>query len=70
LKSHLISFDLLSKAHYDGLEGAALKEKLTIDFNAFLLDRAKLVAAAILQLTQGSTPSLDGLWTAHLVSEM
>ena len=70
LKSHLISFDLLSKAHYDGLEGAALKEKLTIDFNAFLLDRAKLVAAAILQLTQGSTPSLDGLWAAHLAGEM
>ncbi len=66
LKSHLISFDLLSKAHYDGLTDAALKEKLTMDFNAYLLDRAQLVAAAMLQLTQGNIPSLNGMWTVHL----
>lgn len=65
LKSHLISFDLLSRAHYDGLAGTVLKEKLTTDFNNFLMDRAQLVAAAMLQLTQGNIPSLDGLWSGH-----
>ncbi len=62
LKSHLIPFDLLSKAHYAGLEGAALKQKLSEDFNNFLLNRAELVVAAMNQLTEGNSPSLDRLW--------
>lgn len=66
LKSHLISFDLLSKAHYDNLNGASLKQKLTEDFNGFLRDRAKLVVAAMASLTAGNSPSLETLWSAHL----
>lgn len=66
LKSHLISFDLLSKAHYASLEGPAFKQQLIIDFNEFLRDRAKLVVAAMTVLTEGNTPALETLWTKHL----
>lgn len=66
LKSHLISFDLLSKAHYANLDGASLKQKLAEDFNSFLRDRAKLVVAAMASLTAGNSPSLETLWSAHL----
>jgi hypothetical protein len=65
LKSHLISFSLLSKAHYDGLEGAMLKQRLTDDFNGFLRHRARLVAAAMAELVEGNSPTLEVLWTAH-----
>lgn len=67
LKSHLISFDLLSKAHYAGMEGAAFKQKLAADFNEFLRDRANLVVAAMASLTEGNSPTLETLWTTHLV---
>ena len=66
VKSHLISFDLLSKAHYAGLGGASLKQRLADDFSEFLRDRAKLVVAAMDSLTAGNSPSLDALWSAHL----
>ena len=66
LKSHLISFDLLSKAHYANLDGPSLKRKLAEDFNGFLRDRAKLVVAAMASLTAGNSPSLETLWSAHL----
>ena len=66
VNSHLISFDLLSKAHYAGLGGASLKQKLSDDFSEFLRDRAKLVVAAMDSLTAGTSPSLDALWSAHL----
>ena len=69
LKSHLISFDLLSKAHYDSLEGSILQQKLAEDFNNFLRDRATLVVAAMSALAEGNSPSLDALWTAHLASK-
>lgn len=68
LRSHLISFDLLSKAHYAGLEGTAFKTKLTADFNEFLRDRANLVVAAMTSLTEGNSPALETLWTMHLTS--
>jgi hypothetical protein len=68
LKTHLISYDLLSKAHYAGLDGETLQKKLTVDFNNFLLDRAQLVVAAMSALTKGDSPSLDELWSAHLVN--
>ncbi|MBK7416849.1 MAG: DUF262 domain-containing protein [Dechloromonas sp.] len=66
VKSHLISFDLLSKAHYASLGGASLKQRLADDFSEFLRDRAKLVVAAMDSLTAGNSPSLDALWSAHL----
>jgi hypothetical protein len=64
LKSHLISFDRLAAAHYAGLQGEALKTKLTQDFDRFLRARAALVVAAMKQLAEGQTPSLDALWIA------
>lgn len=66
LRSHLISFDLLSKAHYANLHEASFKKKLTEDFNGFLRDRAKLVVAAMNALTSGNSPTLEALWSAHL----
>lgn len=68
LKSHLISFDLLSKAHYAEMEGAAFKQKLAADFNEFLRDRANLVVAAMTLLTEGSSPALETLWATHLAN--
>lgn len=66
LKSHLISFDLLSTAHYADLDGAEFKEKLVADFDKFLRDRANLVTAAMNVLCEGNSPTLDGLWDQHL----
>lgn len=66
LKSHLISYDLLSKAHYTGVEGIALKHKLAADFNQFLRDRANLIIAAMTLLAEGNSPALETLWTTHL----
>lgn len=69
LKSHLISFDLLSKAHYADLEEAAFKQKLTTDFSEFLRDRANLVVAAMTSLTEGNSPALETLWVTHLATK-
>jgi len=63
LKTHLVSFDLLGKAHYQGLEGDALKTKLEADFNAFMRDRAQLVYQAVIKLAGGEQPSLDSIWS-------
>lgn len=67
LKSHLISFDLLSKAHYESLEGDPFKQKLAADFNEYLRDRAYLVVKAMESLAEGNNPTLDALWATHLV---
>ena len=66
LKTHLISFDLLAKAHYAKLEGDALKTKLQNDFYDFLRDRAELVFAAMISLADGNQPTLHALWTEHI----
>ena len=62
LKTHMVSYDLLSKAHYQGLEGEALKAKLETDFNQFMRDRAQLVHKAVVRLAVGEQPSLDSIW--------
>jgi len=64
LKTHMVSYDLLSKAHYQGLEGEALKAKLETDFNQFMRDRAQLVHKAVVHLAAGEQPSLDSIWAA------
>lgn len=64
LKTHLVSYKVLSKAHYQALEGDALKAKLETDFNSFMRDRAKLVHRAVCQLACGQQPSLDSIWVA------
>ncbi len=66
LMSHLISYELLSKAHYAGMAGEELKQKLSSDFNEFLRDRAELVVAAMTYLAEGNEPSLHALWEEHL----
>lgn len=66
LKTHLVSYDLLSKAHYQGLEGEALKTRLEADFNQFMRDRAKLVHHAVVRLAKGEQPSLDSIWAASI----
>jgi hypothetical protein len=49
-------------AKYSNLQEAALKEKLTKDFNAFLQARAQLVAKAVEMLASGANPTLDAVW--------
>ena len=62
LKTHLVSYELLSKAHYQDLAGEALKSKLEVDFNRFMRDRARLVHQAVMLLATGEQPSLDSIW--------
>ena len=62
LKTHLVSYDLLSKAHYQELDGEALKSKLEVDFDRFMRDRAQLVHQAVIRLSAGGQPSLDSIW--------
>lgn len=62
LRSHLISYDLLSNAHYAGLTGDELSKKLNKDFSQFLQSRAALVVAAMNKLVAGEAPQLDELW--------
>ena len=62
LKTHLVSYELLSKAHYQDFDGDALKSKLEVDFNRFMRDRAQLVHQAVLLLAIGEQPSLDSVW--------
>ncbi|MBX3589938.1 MAG: DUF262 domain-containing protein [Burkholderiaceae bacterium] len=69
LKSHLISFELLSKGHYADLNGEALKKKLSDDFSEFLRDRAQLVVSAMEALVNGNSPTVDALWTLHVASK-
>jgi hypothetical protein len=65
LKSHLISSELLEKAHYAGLVGDALRSKLFVDFDEFIRQRAMLVVSAMNFLTEGKEPSLETLWTSQ-----
>ncbi|MCY4358034.1 MAG: DUF262 domain-containing protein [Gammaproteobacteria bacterium] len=62
LKSHLVSYPLLSQAHYQNLQGDELKAKLQADFNDFMRDRASLVHQAVKHLAVGEQPSLDSIW--------
>jgi hypothetical protein len=61
MKSHLIDFDLLAKATYQGLDGEQLAAKLKPDFDAFLLARANLVHAAIKALSEGKQVTVGSL---------
>ena len=62
LKTHLVSYKLLSKAHYQGLKGEELKSRLQAEFNKFMRNRAQLVERAVRQLAKGEQPSLDSIW--------
>jgi hypothetical protein len=67
MKSHLLDFDLLSQATYQGLTGEQLAAKLTPDFEAFLRARAKLVHAAVASLAQGKEIGVESL---HVTSSV
>ena len=59
LDSHLVPFEHLAKAHYHGLAGSALKDRLERDFHDFLSERARRVEIAVRRLAQGDRPRLD-----------
>jgi hypothetical protein len=61
MKSHLVDFDLLAKASYEGLTGEQLTARLAPDFQAFLNARAKLVHRALLSLAEGKQISAEFL---------
>jgi hypothetical protein len=61
LRSHLISFHLLEKAHYTNLSGDALKQKLSLDFTEFMRDRAERIISAMNILAEGNEPVLEKL---------
>ena len=63
VKSHLLDFDFLSKAAYQGLEGEPLAAKLKLDFEAFLRARAGLVQTAVTALAQGKQIGVGSLIT-------
>ena len=62
LKTHLIPYDKLAQAHYAGLDGTELRDKISSDFTEFLRMRAELVARAVKQLTAGAQLSNATLW--------
>ena len=53
MKSHLLDFDALSKATYQGLDGDQLATRVKPDFEAFLRTRANVVHTAVAALAQG-----------------
>lgn len=69
MKSHLIDFDLLSKASYKGLEGEQLASKLKPDFETFLRVRAKLVHTAVTSLAQGKPVTVASLQVMSSVAD-
>lgn len=64
-KSHLIPFDLLKNATYEGLSGETLKQVLMNDYEQFKNERAKLFKIAIKYLCNGDDPSLDSIWNEY-----
>ena len=69
MKSHLLDFDLLTKASYKGLEGEQLAAKLTPDFEAFLRARAKLVHTAVTALALGKPITVGSLQVMSSVAD-
>ena len=63
LKSHLISYELLSGAKYNGLDGEELRAALVLDYKTFVQARAKLVQRAVSKLAIGEQPTLDAIWS-------
>jgi hypothetical protein len=61
MKSHLLDFDALSKATYQGLDGEQLATRVKPDFEAFLRTRANVVHTAVAALTQGKQFTVGSL---------
>jgi len=62
LKTHLVPYEALCNAHYQGLEGEEFKSKIKTDFDSFMQERAKLVSKAVIKLAAGEQPSIDSIW--------
>lgn len=69
LKTHLIDYDALAKAHYGAVSGDEFVKRLNADFTAFLHSRALLVEAAMKQLAEGESPDVPGLWSVLNAAE-
>lgn len=63
LKTHLIDYEVLAKAHYGVVTGEAFEKRLNTDFTAFLHNRARLVEAAMQQLAGGQSTDVTSLWS-------
>ena len=61
LRTHLISYDVLAKASYEGLEGTQLKERLSYDFKDFINNRATYFYKAIQLLTNGDDITVESV---------
>ncbi len=66
LETHLVPYELLASAgpYPDDLTGPDLAALVRPDFDAFLEARAKLIAAAALELTEGRQPQLRDVLAA------
>ena len=65
LRTHLIPYDLLAKAHYSDMSDEDLKSKLNSDFIEFRRSRAKLFEIALNKLCVGEQPTLDAIWSKY-----
>lgn len=63
LKTHLIDYEILAKAHYGVATDEEFEKRLNSDFSAFLHNRARLVEAAMQQLAEGESTDVTSLWT-------
>lgn len=61
MRSHLLDFNALSKATYQGLDGEPLAARVKPDFDAFLRARANLVHTAVAALAQGKQVVIGSL---------
>jgi len=61
MKSHLLDFDALSKATYQGLSGEELAAQVKPDFETFLRTRANVVHTAVTALAQGKQITVGSL---------
>lgn len=65
LRTHLIPYELLAKAHYSDMGDEELKSKLNSDFIEFRRSRAKLFEIALNKLCVGEQPTLDAIWSKY-----
>lgn len=65
LRTHLIPYDLLAKAHYSDMSDEDLKSQLNSDFIEFRRSRAKLFEIALNKLCVGEQPTLDAIWSKY-----
>ena len=65
LRTHLIPYELLAKAHYSDMSNEELESNLSKDFIEFRRSRAKLFEIALNKLCMGEQPTLDAIWLEY-----